>query len=202
MKMILRFLLISFISILFACRRDNVEQSPFDKTAYPVNIGNWWRYKVVDTFYNKVDTLLLKIISKTTNNDLTIYKCHLEQRNQIVDSATMTLSGTELSYQGLNGNYSYFGDFKLKFPFNQGESWNNDSAMDVTKVLAYTMGYDVLGKKYNVFSLQRIVSSLGYRMNQTLVVSKGIGIISQNLDLFNGGPLQRKIYQLIDYDLK
>jgi hypothetical protein len=201
MKNILIYLVILCTGSLLGCKRDKVELIPFDKMSYPLNVDNWWSYKVTNLKTAKIDTLFLKIVSKSVNNNIAIYKCDLKQNERVIDSAQIMLSESELSYNGLDPNYSFFGDFKLKLPFNKGNTWNGDSSLDVINVVSISADYIVLNKKYNIYDIKRSFEGFGYRINQTIQVSKGIGIVSQYIDLFDGGSVEKKQFELIDYKL-
>lgn len=199
MKQIVIALIILLIGI--GCSHENIPPTSFDATGYPLNLGNWWRYKVTDSIRNTTDTLLLKLTHKMSQNDSIIYRCDLEKRGSIVDSAQIIFSKSALSYTYLGNNYSLFGEFKLKLPFYTGETWKGNG-IDAIDVLSFASNYDVLGKKYDVYFIKRSASSFGYYVTQNLQVASGIGIVSQNLLLFDGFNFVKQRFELIDYQLK
>ncbi|MEN9609756.1 MAG: hypothetical protein RLZZ628_570 [Bacteroidota bacterium] len=193
--------LLFVLTSLSSCRQDKIEPVAFDKEAYPLAVGNWWRYKVTNLRENVTDTLLLQIDLKTIRDGVTTYRCHLEQNGSIVDSAQMVLSNSELSYQGLNPNYSFLGEFKLKLPFHSGETWEGGNFEGKTQTL-FTPNYTVLGQRYDIYDIKQVVPSFNYHLNQNLQISKGIGIVSGYRDLFDSAHLFKHQYELMDYKLK
>lgn len=194
------------ISFIVGCKQDadtlEIETIAFNKLSYPLKVGNWWRYRVLDFNSNFIDTLQLKIVRQTVNNAEVTYTFYLHEFGAIVDSAQMVLSATELTYKGMDPHYSYFGDFKLKLPFYQGDTWKGFSEADSTKVISYSKDYEVMGKNYDIYYLKRLVYGNVYSVVQNLQLSKGVGIVSQNINVFSGGFVQRQNFQLIDYELK
>jgi hypothetical protein len=186
---------------LFSCRLDKVEPSAFDQQSYPLNVGNWWRYNVTDLRKQTSKTLLLRIVSKQTNNDVTTYRCNLEQNGNIVDSAQMILSPSALLYKGLGADDSFFGDFKLKLPFQKGETWEGMFPQDKIEVVAFKPDYVVLGQKCDLYDIKRAISGFNYRFNQNLQLAKGIGIVSQYIDSFDSATVEQHLFELVDYKL-
>lgn len=195
-------LILFTVVCLLGCKQSDVEPGAFTETSYPLKVGNWWRYKVSDSLSKTEDTLRLQIIGQTTKNDLTVYKCALMQRGTIVDSAQIIVSATQLFYEGLNRSYSYLGEFILKIPFYQGETWQGAVGTGITNATSYQTAYNVLGKKYDCYTLKRDINSFGYNFSQTFQVSRGIGLVSQYMELFDGRRAQQQTFQLIDYELK
>jgi hypothetical protein len=187
-----------------SCKHENdtIDSTAFSKTSYPLNVGNWWQYRVVDFNARTIDTLSIRISSKTVQNGEVIYRCELEEYGTVIDSAQFVLTESSLSYQGLDATYSYFGDFKLKLPFYQGETWKGFSDVDSMNVISFSTDYNVLGKKYDIYYLKRTVPGAAYSVVQSLQLSKNIGLVSQNINIFWGGLTQRQSFQLIDYELK
>jgi hypothetical protein len=202
MKTISICLVLTLISLL-GCRRDKIEPTAFDKDSYPLNVGNWWRYKVTNLRAQTTDTLLLKMDAKIIQNNVVTYKCHLEQEKtkNILDSAQVVLSNTELSYKSLDGNSAFFGDFKLKLPFHTGDKWDGYSDVDAFKVASFTANDEVLGKKYNIYDIQRSFPGFNWGIGQTMQISKGIGIVSQHIQFFDSAQIHEYQFELVDYKL-
>jgi hypothetical protein len=164
MKTIVMVLITLFIGILGGCSHDKAILGTFDKTGYPLNVGNWWQYKVRDSIHHTTDTLLLKITHKMSNGDSVTYRCDLERRSIVVDSAFITASASALSYKSLGSGSPFFGEFKLKLPFHSGEAWNGSITADSFRVISHVADYNVLGKKYDVYSIKRSIGTFGYHV--------------------------------------
>jgi hypothetical protein len=87
-------------------------------------------------------------------------------------------------------------------PFHLGEAWSGFIRTDSFSVIAQTTDYNVLGKKYDVYSIKRSFGTFGYHVTQMLQVANGIGIVSLNIDLFDGFYVQKQQLDLIAYQLK
>lgn len=189
--------------LTFSCHKEPITSvNEFNENAFPVNVGNWWRYRHTDMLSNIVDTVTLKVVSVNNVGTNKEYTCHIVEFGQNVDTGILSIGNNLISYESTNTDYSYFGDFILKLPFHQNSDWQNNNNLDSTKVISYTNDVKILGKSYNIFFLKRIATSPGYSIIQTISVSKNIGIVEHNLNIFNGFPIQKQNLQLIDYELK
>jgi hypothetical protein len=110
MKKIVIVLITLFIGIIVGCSHENIPPVNFDKTGYPLNVGNWWQYKVRDSIHHTTDTLLLKITHKMSNGDSLTYRCDLEQHGIVVDSAFIAASESALSYKSLGSGSPFLGN--------------------------------------------------------------------------------------------
>ena len=62
-KIIIPILLIAYlISTSSSCKKTPVIE--FNKE-FPNSIGTWWKYKVYDSVYNRLDTVMIRVISTT-----------------------------------------------------------------------------------------------------------------------------------------
>jgi hypothetical protein len=198
MKIIVMGLTIALISLL-SCRADIVEPAAFEQRSYPLHVGNWWRYNVTNLNKQTSNTLLLKIVSEQTNNSVTTYRCELEQNGRIVDSAQMILAQSELIYKALGSDRSFFGDFKLKLPFHNGDTWEGNSLSDKIEVISFLPNYAFLGENYDVYNIKRNVPGFNYYFSQTLQIAKGVGIVSQYIDSFDSFSIEKYLFELIEY---
>jgi hypothetical protein len=204
MKTILFLIIVSVLPLL-GCG-STVEPKPelpttFTKEAFPVSVGNWWRYKIYDSLTFKTDTLILRVVSGVDTNGVQSYTCNVEMHNKVVDTSTFEISKTQLSYKGNYEYYSYFGNFILKFPFKAGESWIGRHEEDTVRAVNRFDSISFLGKLYQpAFSLERAYGLVGnYSFRQSIVVCPSIGIIRQSIREYISIPTQRSELQLIDY---
>jgi len=191
-----------------ACKKSDssVGQAAFAAPDYPLAVGNSWKYKVTD-FYSKVtDTLDLSITDMQALPDGTkIYRCDISQNGILADSGAFTAGNNTLAYSGLNPNaYSYFGNFKLKFPFTPGDRWIGFYPNDTVHVVSEANPVTILGQAYpHAFSLKRGFALVGdYSLVQFMLLSPGVGVINQNINIFNGGPSQNQGFDLISYRIQ
>ena len=100
-------------------------QPVFKISSFPLNVGNWWRYRVQDFFSKSMDTILVKVVSLKTEGTNKLFICHVELYNEIIDSALITLSDSVISYKTFNiVGYSYLAEFYLKYPMAYGYAWH------------------------------------------------------------------------------
>jgi hypothetical protein len=198
-------IIITSLTIVSCCKKSNpndIATNQYTKSDFPIKVGNWWRYKQGDFLANTTDTFILKVVSMRNLN----YFCNVEQNNKIIDSALITLNDNEITYRGLNTNYSYFGDFQIFFPLSVGDkkeiSLIGVGLGDSMSVISLTQNVKFLGNPYDIYFLKRKVAGPGYSLLQTLSISKGIGIVENSINYFNGAPVMNQTLQLIDYKIK
>ena len=172
---------------------------------FPLAVGDKWVYQVMDFLQNTTDTITLSITGVQTLPDGgKNYHCDIVQNGALVDSGAYIVDNDTVSYHGLNPNfYSYFGDFKLQFPFHSGSKWMGLYTLDTMRVISEMDSTKVLGKEYrHVFSLKRAFALQGnYSMVQFMLVAPNIGVINQSLDIFDGAPAQNQSFELISYTI-
>lgn len=187
-----------------SCKKHNPVVNPdpvnaYQKSDFPLAVGNWWRYRKIDVLASYIDTLVLTVISSSTVGKSNIYLCYIQENGMNVDTANFVTNDTVISYKA-KSDYSYFGDFTLVMPFTVNTIWG--SALDSSKVISYTDSVHVLNNYYNTFFIKRVASSFEYSEVQTITIAKGIGIVMQNLNIYIGGPYQNQNLKLIDYHLQ
>lgn len=196
--------------ILFAtgCKKGDqgLGQVSLTPAEFPLAVGNQWVYQVTDFYANTSDTLTLFVAGlQTSPNGKKTYHCDIFQHTAVVDSGSYSVSGDTISYQGLNPNgYSYFGNFKLQFPFSSGSNWIGFYAVDTVKAISRIDSTTLLGHKYQrVYSLKRgFYLQGGYSLIQFMLIASNVGIINQSIDIFNGASVQNQSFSLISYTLK
>jgi hypothetical protein len=213
-QIVLFWTIILVICIVFSCNPENEiipEEPPKDVTfeidEFPLAVGNKYRYSVIETGTRYVDTLTMEIIdSKEGEFYVNLQRWKIFGGKQ--DSALFKLSSNEISYKGLNTqtNYSFFSDFKLKFPMKVGSKWVQSFPGDTIRVISIADSIVYFDRKYfDVFFLKRIYvdNALGIRLIQTLEIKPGIGILKQSFYLIEEGQVPRQdAFFLIDADLK
>lgn len=197
---------ILFVLIIAACCKDKVAApdavSGFQKDDFPISVGNWWRYQVIDAMQQTTDTLTLKVVDFDLSQST--FTCQIIQHNQIVDTGYFIISSNRIEYKGINQNYSYFGNFTLTVPFQVGSSWIGDNPKDTVSVLSKVESFEINGNVYTpIYNLKRIYNLLGgYRLIQDFIVLPKVGIVYQSLDIADGFPLQKQGFQLIDFEVQ
>jgi len=184
-------------------KKDENIQPIFKISSFPLNVGNWWRYRVQDFFSKSIDTILVKVVSLKNDGAHKFYFCHIELNNEIVDSAQITLSDSVISYKTFNIiGYSYFAEFYLKYPFSYGYAWHGVNQNDSLSVAPYNQDISILGKHYKTYYINRYFREYHYNHVQSIQISENIGIVRQNTSIYSYSYNQLQEFLLIDYHLE
>tara|TARA_R110002050_G_scaffold190268_1_gene324915 strand:+ start:2163 stop:2801 length:639 start_codon:yes stop_codon:yes gene_type:complete len=209
-RIIINILQLLLVGLLFSasCKKNTepikLVEEKFTSDNYPVKIGNWWKYKVTDFYSGTIDTLVVEVVSEVDNSNGSMsYRCELKQNGSIVDSSIIIVSEVEFSYKGLNPYYSYFGDYKLTFPFNAGSFWEGAYSTDTVIVTSRIDKFTINGTEYSpIYNLKRsFYLGGGYSLTQFQMITPKVGIVNQSIDLFDGANAQKQNFDLIDYHL-
>jgi hypothetical protein len=191
------------IFVFQSCKKDDSGPDYFTVKSFPLNVGNWWKYKVTDLYYHKSDTELMKIVSVKENLGYKTFTCYFLDSNEfVIDSAFIKVYPNEIiSNTFLEWGISYFGSYDLHFPLISGDSIISDSFGNKTKVISFSPGYNHFGKLYDVYTIESYSYWPNGSYNQTTLISKDIGIIQTSYGIWSMGPLDAKLFELIDYKL-
>jgi hypothetical protein len=186
---------------MISCNKESIDvENGFQSTDFPIQVGNWWKYKVVDSYAGTTDTFIVQVVAELNKES---YRCELRYGSSVVDSAIIAMTETTLSYEGLNQNYSYFGNFKLTFPFNEDDHWIGFYNPDTVVVTSMINDFVVNGVSYSpIYNLKRsFFLAGGYSLTQFMMITPEIGIINQSIDLFDGANAQKQNFSLIEFNL-
>lgn len=186
------------------CKDDSKPSSKavFKQSDFPVAVGNYWEYRVTNEQNGNVDSLLIEVISIVGSVNSDEYLCTMSLSGVVVDSSYIIVNSDSLLYESFNPETTYFADFKLKFPFSEGDVWKGITPLDSVTVVAEINKAIINGTTYSpVYELNRGLANFGYNLNQTFKVTPGVGIINQHIDEFTGSSFEKRNYNLIDYHL-
>lgn len=186
------------------CKDDSKPSSKavFKQSDFPVAVGNYWEYSITNEQNGNVDTLLIEVISEVDSASTHKYICSLSLSGVVVDSSFIMVNSDSLLYKAFNSEATFFADFKLKFPFAEGDVWNGITILDSITVVAEINKAIINGTTYSpVYELNRDLANFGYNLNQTFKVTPGVGIINQHIDEFTGSSFEKINFNLIDYHL-
>lgn len=203
--------ILSILAIVFiSCKKDDCSDGTpeaevgFEVADFPLAVGNWWAYKVTDFYGGNIDTCILEVVNKQMMNDTITYKCKYRFNEIVIDSLEFVAIGNELIYEGLNPNYSYFGNFKFQFPFVEDDQWSGFYVPDTVSVTSIIDSFVIGGNEYSpIYNLNRaFYLGGGYSLVQFLIVSPGVGVVHQSIDLFDGANAQKQQFDLLDYHIE
>ncbi|MCW3128217.1 MAG: hypothetical protein JWO03_3875 [Bacteroidetes bacterium] len=197
-------ILLLFILSLASCHKSTTPTDTFSRNDFPMAVGDWWRYQVIDV-NAPTDTLLMTVIASSGNGSTkdytyTIYK---NAYHRTVDTGHFIISDTGLSYNTTNPYYSYFGSFNLKLPFQKEQQWVGSLPHDTITAVGRAAVVKIMGKDYGpVYTLNRKAISSHYRNLSGIFVAPHIGIIYQDVSIeIDTAVPQKQTFLLIDYNL-
>jgi hypothetical protein len=204
MKNVYFTILIGVVLLLSCCKKNNNNQNTFTNSSYPLAVGNWWQYQVVDFLGGTTDTVMLSAVSVVSDGSTKDYKCNLIKNGMIIDSGHFIVSDTALAYHGSHPSYSIFGYFNFKFPFTSGQKWSGTMPADTFIVAGVDKSLKILGNTYSPdYSLTRRVFVPEYSLIQIMDLTPGVGLIDQSIDIQSDtAAWEQEGIQLISYHLQ
>lgn len=164
----------------------------FTMNHFPMKVGNWWKYQIIDSSgaKPKTDTATLKVVELKIINSSKEYKCYWEINGIYIDSSLVIFKDSTISFMKLSPvDYSYIGEFEFKLPFKKGDTWTSGNNSEDT-VLTNDTNTVILGRAYNSFNIKMLLYiSLHNATYYSMNVANGIGII------------YAKIYRHWDFDI-
>lgn len=168
---------------------NNIEPS-FTKNSFPVKVGNWWKYQIIDSLsHNSIDTITIRIDSLIEFNGIKKYVSHIERGYSSVDSCSFSLSDSIISF--IENNIEFFGIFEFNLPFSVANKWyinvpttDSTKLIDTSSVISFDTNFSVLGHNYkNVFFINSECNNSFVSILQTYQVAENIGIFSHTFML-------------------
>jgi len=201
-----------FIIILLTGCSDNSVNTPSFTVNFLPQYSGLWQYQVVDSNMNTVDTVNMFIGHHNINYGFANYSVYffngkitwdsvMRNKKEIIDSAEILNNERNFSFSMIRPKvYSYF-DFILNLPLKLNEQWIDKYSGDTFKVDKYIPDYQVLEKKYNVYSINRfgwyVEINFEYYVNNHTFFSDTVGIIRQELYYLESKHLIKKTFNLI-----
>ncbi len=155
MKKRMSVLMLMVALVTGACYNRHIEPEPlFTAEDFPLKVGNWWRYRVTDSYYNTVDTLFIRIDSMKSVNIEKHYYTNMIRGSQNGSGTIIKYSDSLIAYQP-SQTYN-FPSFTLGIPFGVDSFFINriGSTKDTVRVIGYEKEYELFEKKYAVFHVK------------------------------------------------
>lgn len=199
MKKIFLIFGLSILLCLTSCDEDKPTQQSnqlFITNDFPLKEGNWWKYQFVDSNNNKIDTILLILKSKQNNNGLNRCYGQFYLKDSLIGNLEIISDESKISFNSDFGkNKIYFSDFNIITPTYLDSKWENGTY----SIINSESKYEVLGNKYDVCYIKRIVSGDDYFSSSSFYLSQNIGLVSHS-DYSMHGFIKNSL-TLIDYHL-
>jgi hypothetical protein len=185
-----------------SCKKNNTT-TPVYNTEFPNNIGTWWKYKVFDSIYYRLDTVTINIVGNTKLDDGT---------DVSVWAIKSLLNGNDTNYVSNKSDGIRIYQFiraangaikKYLFPITVGSKWITGNILDTNRVTQQG-SISVIAGTFN-----------GYRINRDVNIPPGlnriieeewfvpnIGMVSRNYAEFGTGGIAAFKWELVSYFIK
>ena len=194
----------TILGLSSGCKHDDsaVTFSRSDLPAY--SIGNWWRYRVMDSLTGTIDTLTLTVSWAGTSGGTQTFTGLISRAGTVVDTAHIALSDTAFIFAPNHGghNPSALVYYTLKLPFTINTTWQYGGSLGPVKVTGLKGPYTVLGHGYNAFTLSLQYSYPDAALDEGYAVAKDIGLVDLGYDMDDFVGLHKRSQQLIDYHIQ
>lgn len=200
-----RIYLLSLILLLAftACKKSGDNSGgPMSISEYPLKVNNQWTYMVTDSVHNEVDTFVLKIISKRSVGDTTLWNCNVYNHNSIVDTPCYVQTSTKIWLA--NSSYSVLSPvFLIDFPVSNNNTWLVSPIGGDTAVASLLTGPVTIGNRSysNIYVIARDFELVDFGFRQNVYIYSGIGLVGESYAVMPFGPQVRKNVELISYSL-
>jgi hypothetical protein len=172
---------IAFITIALlaaGCRRETI-QTTFVRQGFPISVGSWWQYQVVDDPTGHTDTMTTTVVAAYGLNGGASYIWVNNYASGISpDTLTVTDRDTALSFDFYGYHTSYLSNLYIRFPITLGRNW---AEPDVTISNITSLGdYATAGVTYPTVSLLTDMRFIpDNSKTDSLYISPDIGIVKR-----------------------
>lgn len=196
------FFSILIISHSCSCKKDSTVGS--SNTEFPNTVGTFWKYKVYDSVFNNLDTVLIQVIGNTMlqNGD-----------NAAIWSLHSLYYGNDTNYvtnksDGINIYYNRYATSSIKeryvFPLALGKSWTGQLIQDTIKVSEQGTVSVIAGIFSNAFKLNqdfRTYPGLNITKQEEWFVPN-IGMVSRQYRYSGTAGVENKKWELVSFLIK
>lgn len=207
MKQYLIFALLSiFISTLTSsCKKSPTTAPPVAyNTEFPNNIGTFWQYKLYDSFYNRIDTVTIKVVRQTTLDNGE--PASEWQVTSLYDpTATHYVTNKSDGIRIYNSTISSTGALKkYLFPLSIGSTWTTRYNIDTNRVTQAGSISVIAGNFSNAYRINRDVVLLpGYNpIKEDEWFVPNVGMVSRYYFEIGPGYIIKNKWELLNYSIK
>ena len=169
----------TLIALLAAgCRTENI-QSTFVRQGFPISVGSWWQYQVVNDLTGYTDTMTTSVVAAYGLNCGASYIWVNTFASGISpDTLTVTDRDTAVSFDFYGYHTSYLSNLYIRFPITLGHNW---AEPDVTISNVMPLGsYAIAGVTYPTVSLLTDMRFIpDNSKTDSLYISPDIGIVKR-----------------------
>ena len=176
---------------------------PVYNTEFPNNIGTWWKYKVFDSLYYRLDTVTINVVGNTKlddGTDVSIWAIKSLLNGNDTNYVSNKSDGIRI-YKFKQASYGIIK--KYLFPMTVGSKWITSNILDTNRVTQQG-SISVIAGTFN-----------GYRVNRDTRIPPGLNIIKeeewfvQNIGMvsrlyytYDVTGIEHKKWELVSYFIK
>lgn len=201
-KLILPILLITYLlSTSSSCKKTPIIQ--FNKE-FPNSIGTWWKYKVYDSTYNRLDTVTIKVIGngKSDNgDDATIWAINSLLNGAVTNYVTNKGDGIRIYPNELITAYP---NKRYLFPFTVGSYWVTQNILDTNRVTEKGNINVIAGTFSEAYRIKRNTREPPglYVIQEDEWFVPNIGMVHRNYGSYGTPGVESKVWELVSYRIK
>lgn len=201
-KLIIPILLITYLlSTSSSCKKTPVIE--FNKE-FPNSIGTWWKYKVYDSIYNRLDTVTIKVIGNgklDNGDDATIWASNSllngADTNYVTNKSDgiRIFNGKEVTAQVIK---------RYVFPLVVGNKWITQNILDtnrVTEKKTINVLAGTFSEAYRINRNTREPPGL-YVIQEDEWFVPNVGMVYRNYGSYGTPGVESKIWELVSYQIK
>lgn len=192
------------ISVLgLSCKHNVTEPVPDKPIAdFPNTVGNFWVYSVLYGSSVQPETVTVRIVGDTTilgNMSVKIWQTTngLYIDTTFVRGSSDTIDFIPKYFVDLNEGWT-----RYVFPLEVGKTWRGNYAFDDTStVVEIDTVSGNAGTFPNAFLVKESAWSYNFRLWVSTWMVPKVGIVRQNIVVYNFGPLTKTSWELLRYDV-
>src|ERR1035437_1912587 len=201
-KLIIPLLLaIYLLSTSASCKKNPITE--FNKE-FPNSVGTWWKYKVYDSIYNRLDTVTITVIGNgklDNGDDATIWAINSLLNGADTNYVTNKSDGIRIHY----GNSSVSIKKRYVFPLVVGNSWITQNILETNRVTqkgSISVIAGTFSDAYRINRNTRVPLDL-YIIQEDEWFVPNIGMVYRNYGSFgNIRIVEHKLWELVSYQIK
>jgi hypothetical protein len=201
-KLIIPLLLaIYLLSTSASCKKTPIIQ--FNKE-FPNSIGTWWKYKVYDSIYNRLDTVTIRVIGNgklDNGDDATIWAINSLLHGADTNYVTNKTDGIRI-YPGKLISASP--NKRYVFPLTVGNYWVTYNILDTNRVTEKGSISVIAGTFSDAYRIKRNTREFPglYVIQEDEWFVPNIGMVYRNYGSFGTPGVESKIWELVSYQIK
>jgi hypothetical protein len=170
---------------------------------FPNSIGTFWRYRIYDNLSGDLDTVLITIIGNTkldNGEPVNIWEIKSLINHTVYNYVSSKSDGIRIYKNTLATAIPFK---KYVFPLEVSGYWVTKNPLDTNRV---TEKKDtlILGRLYqNCYKISRnTFIPYGQYIRETEFFLPNVGMVYRNYDEISSGPVESKVWELINYSIK